>query len=188
MGPTCAASLATWPRYEWAHDFEISISNSWSVDPHSPRCGSACGRRRKPGEGVTTCRALVRCVPRSFALSTRGNFGRPTIRSNWGAAGVQCRAAGVLLDGAASKNAQHVPYTPGGKRPGCVYSEGWSTAMMSAVSGHWAITSITPTLPSGGGTLVDDGQAASIGRSASRQLHWYAARGTGRDHWELDPS
>ncbi len=60
--------------------------------------------------------------------------------------------------------------------------------MMSAVSGHWAITSITPTLPSGGGTLVDDGQAASIGRSASRQLHWYAARGTGRDHWELDPS
>jgi hypothetical protein len=109
--------------------FEISISNSWSVDHHSPRCGSACGRRRKPGERLTTCRALVCCVPRGIALSTRGNFGRPTIRSNWGAAGFQCRAAGVLLDGAASKNAQHVPYTPGGTRPSRVYCEGWSTAV-----------------------------------------------------------
>jgi hypothetical protein len=129
-GPMCTASLATVGLcYERAHDFEISIRNSWSADPHSPRCGSACGRRRKPGDRATTCRALVCCLPLSLAHSTRGKCGRPAIRSNWGATGIQCRAASVLLAGATSKNAQHVPYTPGGKRPGRIYCEGWSTAV-----------------------------------------------------------
>ncbi len=48
--------------------------------------------------------------------------------------------------------------------------------MMSAVSGHWAITSIMPTLPYGGGTLVDDGQAAADW-SLRVRVHYYAARG-----------